>query len=438
MEIDVKTIISGDDSLDRACRDIPSSACHHSAYNYRMNLLNGSFSKLAEQVSGPNIVIPWLLQMTGAPLWAMGLAMPIKQAFSLVPQLIASGSIRRCPVRKYVWTAAGILQTICLLLMIPAAMFLSSWAAALAILALLALFSTASGTASIAFQDVLGKTIDKGRRGGLLSARSLVGGILTIVAGILIGKPNTAGHSQTVYLLIALGALLWLCSAMAFAAIREEPGATDGGRNAIQEAGAGLHQFLHYKGFRRYLSVRAMLLSAEVAVPYYVLFAHERIESTTGSVGLFITSIGVSQLISSPFWGKLADKTSRTVMMYSGVITALAAATALAAMLANSATLSFALVGLAFLMVGLAESGVRLGRKTYLVDAAPKDERATYTAFSNSVIGILALVTGVLGLVAEQYGTAFAVLILGITGLAGAVLAYWMPEAEQMCNLEKY
>jgi len=438
MDIDVKAILAGDDNVDRACKDIPSTACRHSTFNYQMNLVNGAFSKLAEQVSGPNIVIPWLLQMTGAPLWTMGLAMPIKQAFSLMPQLVASGYIRKLAVRKRVWTSAGIVQTLCLLLMIPAGMYMSALTAALTILALLALFSTASGTASIAFQDVLGKTIDKGRRGSLLSARTLVGGVLTIIAGIMIGKPDTTGSAHTVYALIAAGAFLWLCSSMAFFAIKEEPGATEGGRNALQEAGSGLQKFLQFKGFRRYLYVRAMLLSAEVAVPYYVLFAHERIASTSGSVGLFIASIGVSQLISSPFWGRLADKTSRTVMLYSGLISALASATAIAAMLVSSEGVSFALVGLSFLMVGLAESGVRLGRKTYLVDAAPKDERATYTAFSNSVIGILALMTGGLGLVAEHFGTSVAVLVIGLTGLAGAVLARSMPEAEAMCELEKY
>jgi hypothetical protein len=436
MNTDIRGVLTGDDSLDRACKDIPASACSHSEVNFRLNLLNGSFSKLAEQVAGPNIVIPWLLQMTGAPFWAMGLALPIKQAFSLLPQLIAAGYIRTLSLRKYVWTGAALLQTLCLLFMIPAGIYLAPLAAALTILGLLALFSTASGTASIAFQDVLGKTIDKGKRGTLLSARALVGGILTIIAGIVIGKPETT-ESYIIYGLVALGALLWFCSAMAFAAIREQPGATEGGRNAIQEAGAGVHHFKEYKGFREYLYVRAMLLFAEVAVPYYVLFAHERIPSTAGSVGLFITSIGVSHLISSPFWGKLADRTSKTVMMYSGMITFLAAVTALSATLAPNDTFSFALVALAFLMVGLAESGVRLGRKTYLVDATPQAERATFTAFSNSVIGVLALATGVLGFVAQQLGTHAAIIVIGLTGVTGAVMAHSMPEAEEMIKRQQ-
>jgi MFS family permease len=124
-------------------------------------------------------------------------------------------------------------------------------------------------------------------------------------------------------------------------------------------------------------------------------------------------------------------------MMYSGMITFLAAVTALSATLAPNDTFSFALVALAFLMVGLAESGVRLGRKTYLVDATPQAERATFTAFSNSVIGVLALATVVLGFVAQQLGTHAAIIVIGLTGVTGAVMAHSMPEAEEMIKRQQ-
>jgi hypothetical protein len=426
------SILTGEDNTERACRDIPEIACKHSEHNYRMNLFNGSCSKLAEQVSGPNIVIPWLLTIIGAPAWSMGLVMPMKQAFSLIPQLFAAGYIRRLAVRKHVWTSAGVLQALCLFAMIPAGLFLSPVFGALVILLLLAVFSTASGTASVAFQDVLGKTIDKGRRGGLLSARALVGGILTIAAGLIIGKPHVDVGNHAVYYMVACGAFLWFASAMFFGAIKEDAGATEGGRNAIEEAGAGFLNFKRFKGFRLHLYVRALLLAVEVAVPYFVLFANQKIESTAGAVGMFITAIGISQLISSPFWGKLADKTSRTVLIYSGVISAAASGVALFALVVSNHTLSFGLIGLSFLMIGLAESGVRLGRKTYIVDAAPKAERPTFTAFSNSLIGVLALGTSFLGIVADKYGSPYAVAVLGVVSLAGAFLAVLMPEAEEM------
>jgi len=163
-----------------------------------------------------------------------------------------------------------------------------------------------------------------------------------------------------------------------------------------------------------------------------VLFVSQKISSLSGAVGMFITVIGISQLISSPFWGKLSDKTSKTVLMYSGLISALAAVFALTTLLVDNEILIFILIGSAFLLAGLAESGVRLGRKTYIVDAAPKDERPTYTAFSNSLVGILALATGVLGIAAETFGSESVIAVIGICGVLGAVLSRVMPEAEDM------
>jgi hypothetical protein len=75
---------------------------------------------------------------------------------------------------------------------------------------------------------------------------------------------------------------------------------------------------------------------------------------------------------------------------------------------------------------------VRLGRKTYIVDAASKAERPTFTAFSNSLIGVLALGTSFLGIVADKYGSPYAVAVLGVVSLAGAFMAVLMPEAEEM------
>ena len=53
-----------------------------------------------------------------------------------------------------------------------------------------------------------------------------------------------------------------------------------------------------------------------------------------------------------------------------------------------------------FLVLNVMHGGVRLGRKVYLVDMASGENRAAYVAVSNTVIGLLMLVGGLIGLVA--------------------------------------
>jgi len=80
-------------------------------------------------------------------------------------------------------------------------------------------------------------------------------------------------------------------------------------------------------------------------------------------------------------------------------------------------------MALAFFGLGLAHAGVRLGRKTYMVDMAEGNRRTDYVAVSNSVIGALLLVSGVIGGVAATVSVEATLALLGGAGLLGAWLS---------------
>lgn len=430
------TILSGDDGLGRACKDIPESGCHEMPFNFSLNIANGAASKLAEQIAGPNIILVWLLQLLGSPVWILGFLMPVKQAGSLLPQMIAAGQIRRLSIRKWVWVTASMGQGLCLMLMIPAALYLGPVSAGVSILLLFTLFSIASGTASVAFQDVLGKTIVKGHRGKLLASRALVGGILTMSAGTWLSrvKSNSQDELSTVFTLIIIGAFLWILAAFFFAATREQPGETQGGRNAWHEARAGIETFKRYSGFRWFLTTRTLLLSVELATPFYFIHARDQLHLENSLVGYLVITIGLAQVLSSPFWGRLADETSKSVMRHSALLSVAAALLAVTLTILPAASWHLAGYLLVFLLLGLAEAGVRLGRKTYLVDALPAAERASGAAFTNSCVGVLALFSGIAGFIAHCYGTTAVIICFAIGALISTVTCHFMPEADRMLD----
>jgi hypothetical protein len=76
----------------------------------------------------------------------------------------------------------------------------------------------------------------------------------------------------------------------------------------------------------------------------------------------------------------------------------------------------------------IAHSGVRLGRKTYVVDLAGGNKRTDYIAVSNTVIGILLLAAGMIGFLTEVVSLAIVILILAGMGLAGALMSARLPE----------
>jgi hypothetical protein len=426
-------VLSGDDNLDRACKNIPPESCQEVSWNFASNTANGAASKLAEQIAGPNLILPWLFQLLGAPIWMFGFLMPIKQSFSLFPQMVVAGRIRQLAQRKWVWVGAGLVQAFCLLLMIPVALWLPPTAAGFTLLLLLMVFSTASGTASVAFQDVLGKTIDKGHRGKLLARRAFIGGILTTAVGLVLNRyRETQQDLAPVLILLFIAALLWGLAALFFALIREFPGAVQGGRNAIAETRAGMGLFRQHSGFRSFLLGRSLLLSVELATPFFVLHAGQLLNLNIQSIGTLVIAIGVAQIISSPFWGKMADQTSKKVMALSALIAFAAVTLALFLGVLPDGSLQYSGYFVVFVLIGLAESGVRLGRKTYLVDATPQEDRATYTAFSNSLVGVLAIISGGVGLIAQWLGATVMLLVVAIFVLLGFLACRKMPEAEQM------
>lgn len=428
-------ILSGDDSDERACQAIPDSACTDVPRNYLLNVANGSATKLAEQLASPGLVLPWLMATIGAPAALAGLLVPVKESGSLLPQLAVAARIRAIPRRKWIWAGAGATQAAVLVLIVLAAAGLPPLAAGLAIVVLFAAFSVASGVGSVAFQDVVGKTIPKGRRGRLLSNRAAIGGGLTLAAAAVMryGLGDEARLEITLPLVLA-AALLWLVGALAFAAMQEEATATGGGRSMLGELGEGLALFRGRPGYRRFIVVRSLLLSVELAMPFYALHAAALLGTSASELGLYVFAVGLANVVSSPLWGALSDRDSKTVLAWSGGLASLTGLGALGLALLPAPLQSAWLYAALFLVLGVAIAGVRLGRKTYLVDGAPAEERPLYVAFANTAVGALALTGGLVGLLADFTAPIVAIVLLAVLSGLGALAAGRLPKADDMAR----
>ena len=85
-----------------------------------------------------------------------------------------------------------------------------------------------------------------------------------------------------------------------------------------------------------------------------------------------------------------------------------------------------ATLALPFVLLGVAEAGVRLGRKTWLVDAAAASTRPTAVAFGNTATGVAALVFSGLG-VFGLLGAAAPVAAVAALAAVGGLLALGLP-----------
>jgi hypothetical protein len=422
-------LVTGDEDA-RVCKDIPEAACRHLPRNFFAYLIANWLTKLADELASARLILPWLLGSLGAPAAFTGFLVPIREAGVLLPQMLVAAYVRRLARRRGVWLLGAALSGLTLGLIGLVALEARGAAAGWLILGLLTLHSLARGLCSVSAKDVLGKTVSKSRRGALMGYSSALAGVATLALGLYLEAFVGVEIELALFaVLLVAGAGLWFIALGVFALIREEPGATEGGGNALATALASLGLLRRDPEFGRFVLIRALLLSVALAPPFYVLLAQQQGDGALAGLGAMIIASGLAGSISAPIWGRLGDRSSRAVM-------ALAAAGAglLGVIVWGLLALGSPLMdspwtyALLFLLLSVAHNGVRLGRKVYLVDMATQETRAAYVAVSNTVIGVAMLGGGLVGLFADAAGTAAAILLLSLVALAAAVLARRLPQ----------
>ncbi|HET8849679.1 MAG TPA: MFS transporter, partial [Marinobacter sp.] len=201
--------------------------------------------------------------------------------------------------------------------------------------------------------------------------------------------------------------------------------------NALKEAFKSLSLLKTDPPFRHFVITRALLLCSALAAPYFVVMA-QKTSDIGWMLGVFVLASSLASSLSASFWGWAADTSSRRVMirgaaMASGVCLVVGAGALIFGESAGGAWF----YPIAFFVLNVAHAGVRLGRKTYLVDMAGGNKRTDYTAVSNSVIGVLLLATGGLTAAISLISDVAVILVLGLMGFAGLLSAVRLKEVTE-------
>jgi MFS family permease len=243
--------------------------------------------------------------------------------------------------------------------------------------------------------------------------------------------------------------VLWLLSASTYSRVVEPAGEGRSRRGAKDHGAAAggaseesstwfadaARLFRDDATFRKFVTVRGLLLVSSLSPPFIVSMSVASGTGALAGLGGFILASGVASLIGGRVFGRLADRSSRLLM--AGAATA-ASAVAVALVLAvsipgfdgGSALGATVFVGAYFLLT-LLHSGVRVGRKTYVVDVAEGDLRTTYVAVGNTAMGIILLVVGGISSALAVLGVQWALVFLAVLGVVGAVSAVTMPEVSR-------
>ncbi|MDF1610089.1 MFS transporter permease [Hoeflea sp. YIM 152468] len=418
--------LTGDDDPAQVCRDLPESACREQPRSYGLHVVSLSLTRVGEGLADTKLVLAWLLAAIGAPTWAIGLLVPLRESLAMLPQLMISARIRQLSIRKTVYVAGSVVQGAAIIGFGLVGLTLSGAMAGIMAIALITAFALGRSLCSISHKDVLAKTVDKGRRGSV----SGIAGSIAAATTLLLAAGYSSGFIPVTVPVVAgaviLGGTAWFVAALVFGSIPEYPGATEGGINGLAAVLAQFKLLRNDPRLQRFIVTRALLLSTALAPPFFIALSGDRDPGGLGTLGYFMMAAAAAGLLSSYIWGRLADHSSRRVLMYAAAMASLANAVAAFMALTLPGRMDSALLLPAMLfMLMIAHQGVRLGRSVHIIDMADLDSRATYTALSNSVVGLVLLAGGIFGVIAQWFGvgmvlTLFAVMAaLAIPAAAG-------------------
>ncbi|WP_341864175.1 MFS transporter [Gymnodinialimonas sp. 57CJ19] len=401
---------------------LSQAQARHEPANFLRHAGALSMTKIADGLIDPKLVLSWLLSHLGAHGFFVGLLVPIREAGALLPQLFTAPRVQAMARRKWAWVAGSIGQGAAMAGVVLTALTLSGVAAGIVICSLLAVFAVSRSICSVSYSDVLGKTVGQTRRGAATgSATSLGAGAVVIFALILMS--GWGDRAVIVLVALALASALWFSAATLFSTLWEEaePGTTD--TQALDQLDILRRDPL----LRRFILVRGLLTSTALAPPYIVLLGAEAGQATFDRLGALVLASSIASLVSSWIWGRMADRSSRRVLMVSGICGSLAL---LAAVLMDLTEISDQIWALPIVLFALMISyhGVRQGRVIYLVDMAPEDQRASYTAISNTVIGVVLLGSGLMGALAALIGAQTTLVIFAAMAAGATLMARGLKE----------
>ncbi len=422
----------GNKNDQTTCSDLSEDACKQVPHNFFLHVLSNTFTKLGDTLSNPKTVLTWLMSYVSAPVYLISLIVPLRESGSMIPQVLFAKIVNRTKIQKWIWIIGSLLQFATIVSIGFIALHFEKEKAGWLFIVALVIFSLSRSMSSLASKSVMGKTIPKTRRGRLKGVSTSVAGFLTLGAGLFLLYQSKSNNDLYFYTsIIFFASTMWLIGAFIYSRIKEFPTNIDEHKIDKSAPISAFKILKNNKQFRKFIVARTLLLCTALSSPFYILLAHNYVGKEAYLLGLFIIARGLASAISSPIWGKHADRSSKNVMAYAVLI-----ASVIGILVYGTITFSDEIkyakwiYPLAFFLLAIAHEGVRIGRKTYVVDMATGDDRVIFVSVSNSIIGILLLVVGSVSALVSVFSVESVIFALSLLGLLGAYKSYQLPNVE--------
>ena len=410
---------------------INATAQRHLRRNFSLGVLNGVFYNLFSALVDPSLVLSWFVSQLTTSNFLIGLIMPIQNGGWYLPQLVVSGYLQRRQ-RKLPFYACMAGIRIAIWGSLTLAVFLIEDATVLLVIffILLTAYNLSAGLSGICFVDIVAKAIPSTRRGAFFGWRRFGGGLLALGGSLLVKYILDERRGPAFpdnYALLFLVSFFVLCATMACFLLMVEP--LEPVNEERVTLGRQFRRALNLprrdSNYRRFLAMLLLLMAAEIATPFYVVYAKRVLSVPASMVGVYLTGATLASFASNLLWGRISDRRGNKLLLVLsnllGVFIPLMALSIvpLANRLPGLREFAPVLFAFVFVLSGGSKSGFMIGNMNFLLEIAPPDDRPLYVGFANTVMGIALLASSMGGLIVDLVGfTVLFLLALGFYAMA--------------------
>ncbi len=374
-----------------------------------LGAMDGMLVRMYSSLIDPSLVLTWFVtQLSSSPL-AVALLLPLARGGYMLPQLFACGFVQRQPRKMPLYRRASAVSVLAWGLATALVFLLGARQPGLLLAAFFVLFFVcylAMGTAGLPFMDIVGKGISPGRRTTFFAWRDFGGSLLALagsaLARFLLDARRGLAFPYNFGLVFVVAGVLMASAYSLFAQIEERIEAVPAiGASTTINLGNMLAILRRDRNFMLYILARVTLTLHTIALPFYTVFAKERLGAPVDMAGLYLGAYTGATLLSSLVWGRIGDmRGNRAVLLASAL---LGLPCPLVPLLLGG-RLTYPQMMPLFALLGLTEGGIHVAVMSFVLDLAPPAQRTVYVGLTSTVMGLTNLSLVASGWLAARWG----------------------------------
>jgi len=165
-------------------------------------------------------------------------------------------------------------------------------------------------------------------------------------------------------------------------------------------------------------------------VPFFAVYVQNELGSPLNMVGVYLAAYTIASLSANVVFGRFAHRLGNRGIVLLAALAGLLMLLTVGGLVLTASVWSLSgevasqVLTVAFVWLGLRDSGLGVASQPLLLAIAPTDDRSLYLGFTHTLLGVVLLSTGLGGLIVQAVGFPVLVVLTLVVNVLGLALAY--------------